>query len=507
MSTYKIDPTHPLANRTIIKRLTGGALGSMTNVQNCAVVDSRFASTGDNVQAFAREALPAEPGTCRVSAVIRVDKSAASGRYAYVGVCTTASPTTSTASAEIGYRAGVGLEIRSQGLAFLSSTLVADADLVDGAEYRVALVYDNEMNPTSATRNRWYGAVQRTDGTTPPMQADATIVDRRWSNSAYAPNSLVARTTLATGSIRDLQYADHMLAASDDEALFRSPYVYMGDGSDSTDRASIWSKGFASPLRFVVWAGGNAQYGGLSSAGGYGTSPHTAYREVFNALANAGYTVLIPNALHEGWGADDHLGKQLELINTIAASAGVTDHRIYYLGYSMGGVSLWRALMGRGGYPKLTAAYVQAGIIDIDANYDVPLYADIQDRWPVRAEIDDPRDYTGAELVARDIRLRWKHSTADINVPKDETYDIMAARYAAESAPPELFESNIVTGISHLQDEYWDPEDIVDFYDRADTAASITGTFYRAESGVWTLSPRSLAVGGAWASIADEVPL
>ena len=496
--TSKINPSHTLANRAVMKRLAAGALGGMTNVSACTVTDSRFASTTAGTQAFAKEALPAVPTSFRITATIKADKTA--GRYSYVGIATPVVGSTSATSqsAEVGHAAGSGILIRSQAVGFINLPLLSESQVVDGAEYRVTLVYDNAISPTTATRGRWYGSVELADGSTPPFTlTDTGINDRRWDPSANQPKTLIARTNSALGTIRDLTYVDHMFGASDDEGLFRA-FPYMGDGSVGSDRCAIYSKGFAAPLRFVVWAGGSSFYGGAQdSAGGRSGAPYEQYRAMFTGLADAGYTVLLPQALHEGWGADDHLAKQLEAIDRIASTTGATDHRIYYLGYSLGGVSAWRALRGRGGYPKVNAAYIISGIASIDAYWGNASYPQLDDRWPVRAEIDDPINFSGADLIATGTRVRSTTSTADVNVTKADNHDVMKAKYAGNP----LFEERLVGGTGHFDPIYWDPADAVAFFDDADAAADNPSKLHRASGGLWLPTPRKRASGASWLPI------
>jgi len=168
-------------------------------------------------------------------------------------------------------------------------------------------------------------------------------------------------------------------------------------------------------------------------------------------------------ALHEGWGADDHLAKQLEALTTIQSEFGA-DARLYYIAYSMGGVSMWRAIRGRAGFPAIRAAYSVAGISRLGAYYNNAMYSQIKTRWPVEANLDEPQSWSAADLIARGTRVRMVTSTGDTNVSKALEHDPMYAKYAGSGLATQL----VHAGIGHFDPLYWDAQDCVDFFEGAD---------------------------------------
>lgn len=471
----KIDPTHPLWTDTVtMNRLTDGALeGMAVGSGTAAVVDGAFASGAAGTLAYVREAFPASNSrTFRVSALIKIDKTA--GRYSRIGFASNSTtPATGAPDAYIGHNAGTGIVVSSNSFVTIGPTLLTDAQLVDGAWYRVTLAYDNVYDRLATDvaqgRARVLGAVEPVDpANTPSPWYPSTQTARHDSvgAGAYVPMALVARTNSALGTIKSLCYTDTLFGANSDDAPINiSPK--MGDGTtDVGDVAYVYSKGKAAPLRIIVTAGGSGTYGGMDFAVGASRAnhPYTAFRQFWRELADLGYTVLHTKALHEGWGADDHLTKQLEALNLLQAE-NYSDARIYYIGYSMGGLSAWRAIMGRAGFPSIRAAYIVAGAAHLDDYYDVPMYSAIQTRWPNRGALDEPINFDPAQLVARGTRVRMVTSTADINVPKTYAHDPMVAKFAAA---PELISELVHAGIDHFDPAYWNAADCVAFFEGAD---------------------------------------
>jgi hypothetical protein len=478
----KIDPAHALANRATKLRLINGALTNITVGSGTAqVVDNAFASGTAGTQVFVHTPFPAaNSATFRVSALIKVDKTA--GRYSRIGFCSnTVSPTTSTPDIYIGHTAGSGIQVNSTNFAIsLSHTVLTEAQCVDGAWYRVSVAYDNRLDQSTADSNvgkaRVTGAAEPVDPANTPANPwyppSANSRHDSVGAGSWTPTALVARTNSALGTIKDLYYIDSMLGATSgagEDPVDNAPildYAKMGTGTDVADLAWIYSKGKSAPLRVIVTAGGSGVYGGVDFALGTGRSghPYDAFRKFWRDLANLGYTVLHSKALHEGWGADDHLTKQLEALNYVKTEFG-TDVRLYYLGYSMGGLSAWRAIMGRAGFPSIRAAYIVAGAAHLDDYYDIPMYSAIQTRWPDREALDEPINFSAAELVARGTRVRMVTSTGDTNVPKSYAHDPMVAKFATA---PELISELVHDGIGHFDPTYWDAQDCVDFFEGAD---------------------------------------
>lgn len=471
----KIDPSHPLAQRTVIKRLTNGALEGMTADTNYIVADSAFASKTAGTVSFLKENLPSFPAgalrTLRMSALIKVDKTP--GRYSAVGFATAINPTSSTADLYIGHTAGSGIRVNSFNFAIsISVTAIDETRLVDGAWYRVSMVWDSVLDqaPTSDTTNT--GRNRVTVAAEPVGDPGGATVVLPWypaNQSAkmamsYTPMSITARTNSALGTVRDLTFVDSALGVAGDNAPIMN-IAKQGAGTNTSDNHWIYSKGKAAPLRVIVTAGGSGVYGGgdFATAVGRTGTPYDTWRSAWRRLADLGYTTLHTTALHEGWGADDHLAKQLEAYNRINAEFG-GNARLYYLGYSMGGLSAWRAIMGKAGYPPIRAAYIVAGAIGLDRYYDTPMYSAIKTRWPDRGALDEPANYLGSDLIARGTRVRLVTSTTDTNVPKVDNHDVMKAKYAGSP----LFSELVHTGIDHFNPTYWNVDDIVAFYEGQD---------------------------------------
>jgi hypothetical protein len=474
----KIDPAHALANRTTSTMLVDGATTGTTLVSgNSAVVDDAMASTIAGTLAMRTKAMPApNDDTLRVSALIKVDKTA--GRYSYVGVATGA--LTSSPDVEVGYLGGTGFRVHSANFAtFGTPTIIAEAKCVDGAWYRVSLTVDNvttkNTTDTSAGKARVSGTIEPVDPANIPAnpwypEVSGARFDAVGAGN-YIPSTLVARTNSALGTIKNVYYIDSALGATSNgtDPVDDAPITMqgrMGDGTDVNDSYYLWSKGKAAPLRIIVTAGGSGVYGGLGGwghANGRTGHPYDAFRQFWRDLADLGYTVLHTQALHEGWGADDHLAKQQEALTTIKNEFGA-DSRLYYLGYSMGGLSAWRAIMGRASFPSIRAAYIVAGATRLENYYDIPMFSQIQTRWPDEEALDSPYDFDGAALIARETRVRCVTSTGDTNVPKVDNHDVMKAKYGASG----LFSELVHDGIGHFDPTYWDAQDCVDFFEGAD---------------------------------------
>lgn len=474
----KIDPAHAQANRTTTTMLVDGATAGTTLVSgNSAVVEQAFASTVGGTLAMRSKALPAaNDDTLRASALIKVDK--ASGKYSYIGVATAA--LTSSPDVEVGYLAGTGFRIHSANFTtFGTPTILAESKCVDGAWYRVSLVVDNvtskNTTDTSAGKARVSGTIEPVDPANIPANPwYPEVSGARFDavgTGAYVPSTLIARTNSALGTIKNVYYIDSALGATSNgtDPVDDAPITMqgrMGAGTDVNDSYYLWSKGKSAPLRIIVTAGGSGVYGGLGGwghANGRTGHPYDAFRQFWRDLADLGYTVLHTQALHEGWGADDHLVKQQEALTTIKNEFG-SDSRLYYLGYSMGGLSAWRAIMGRAGFPAIRAAYIVAGATQLEQYYDIPMYSAIQTRWPDEEALDAPYDFDGAALIARNTRVRCVTSTGDTNVPKIDNHDVMKAKYGSSG----LFSELVHVGIDHFNPVYWDAQDCVDFFEGAD---------------------------------------
>lgn len=465
----KVDSSHALVTgTTTMTRLTGGALEGMT-ASDATAVDGAYASTTPGTVAFAKETIPAtSPTTVRITALIRADKT--SGRKSSVGFSTVAagSATATSTSAEIGHWAGQGIKFDAPHLGWtgVGATLIPEAAVVDGAWYRVTLTWDAAITKDAATAARVNGMVEMADGSALPVSVHPTnIVTLRASAATHKPLTLVAKTNSPNGTVKDLTYVDPMLGVADDDGpVYLNPY--MGAGGDLNDRTVIYSKGKVAPARVIITAGGSGVWGGSAdwgSTAGRNGAQYDGIRAMWRGLSDLGYTVVHPQALHEGWGADDHLTKQLESLDAIKAEFG-TDVRLYYLAYSMGGVSAWRAIMGRAGYPSIRAAYIVAGIAQLDMYYDNPSFSQIQTRWPVRADLDEPMNYDAAELLARGTHVRLVTSTSDANVAKAAHHDLMKAKYG--SSP--LFSEVVHSGVLHFDAAYWDFADAAAFFESVD---------------------------------------
>jgi hypothetical protein len=476
----KIDPAHALANRTTMTMLVNGdPTGTTLTSGTSQVVDSAYASTVAGTMVMRTKALPASNDrTLRVSAIIKVDKTA--GRYSRVGIAIGA--LTSSADAYIGYNAGTGFQIASVNFAtFGTPTILAEAKCVDGAWYRVSLVWDNittkDTTDTGTGKARLSAAVEPVDVLNNPAvpwypDVSGARLDSVGAGGRVPITHVYARTNSALGTIKDVYYIDTALGATSNgtDPVDNAPLTMqgrMGDGTSSTDLYYLYSKGKAAPLRVIITSGGSGVFGGIGGfahANGRTGHPYDAFRKFWRDLADLGYTVLHTEAEHEGWGNDSHLAKQLEALTTIQNEWGV-DARIYYLGYSMGGSSMWRAIMGRNGFPSIRAAYGIAPISNIDMYWGHASFPQCDDKWPVRAEIDDPYEFDAATLVARNTRIRLVTSDADTNVDKATHHDPMVAKFASE---PDLISELVYTGIGHFDPEYWDAQDCVDFFEGAD---------------------------------------
>lgn len=467
----KIDPAHMLANRATMKHLELGALQGMTEVGvNYRVVDNAFASVAHGSLAMAYKALPAtSPKTLRISALIKIDKT--SGRYSRVGyIPNSASPNTATPDVWIGHSAGSGIQVNGQfgGTISLPYEVLPEAKCVDGAWYRVTLMWDSILHQDPAVGNpgpnRLLGAIEPVDPANKPAAPWHVMTDAgAKTGPTYIPQLLKAVTNSPLGTIRDLAYVDSLYGINGDNAPIYTSLIETTTPANS--RMWTWSKAKTAPLRIIITAGGSGLYGGGAWANGlgYNTEPYEQWRTTWRRLADLGYTVLHTTALHEGWGANDHLLAQQHALNLIQAQFG-GDARLYYLGYSMGGLSAWRALMGKAGYPSIRAAYIVAGAIGLDRYYDVGSYSQIKTRWPDRAQLDAPENFSGADLVARGTRVRLVTSTGDTNIPKAANHDVMKAKYAGSP----LFSELVHTGINHFDPLYWDANDMATFFETDD---------------------------------------
>ncbi len=475
----KIDPAHNLANRATMKRLVNGDLTGITVVSGAAVVvDNAYASSTAGTLAFARTAFPATNlRTFRVSGLLKVDKTA--GRYSSVGFSN--GPLTTAPGGAIGHIAGQGISFVSlnSGLGAGGGNLISEAACVDGAWYRVSIIFDNITSTGAADDNTgkarvWASAEPVDPANTPANPWYPNTGGARYDTvgaGGYIPSTLIARTNSPLGTIRDLYYIDSALGATSNgtDPVDNAPIVMggrMGAGTSASDLYYLWSKGKTAPLRVIITAGGSGTYGGMDFGHGFGRTghPYDAFRKTWRDLADLGYTVLHTDALDEGWGADDHLTKQLEALNTLKSEFGV-DVRLYYLGYSMGGVSAWRAIRGRAGFPSIRAAYIVAGIAQLDMYYDIALYSAIKTRWPIRANLDEPHLWPAQDLIDRGTRVRQITSTGDTSVLKTQHHDLMKAKYASA---PELYSEIIHAGINHFDPAYWNAQDVVDFFEGAD---------------------------------------
>lgn len=472
----KIDPEHPLVTEVAtMQRLTNGALEGMVTVTGTpTVVDDAFASSAAGTQVLVSEPLPAtSPTSLRVSALIKVDKT--SGRYSRVGFASnTATPGAFSPDIFVGHTAGSGIVVGStagamNGVAYAS---IPEAKLVDGAWYRVSLTWTTTFNDPAGINNL---AGNRVMGASEPVDPANTPTDPWYPPFAstrhpatYTPMALIARTNSPNGTIKDLRYVDTLLGYNADNApVLIHAFDDTSGGSNTNDPVYGFSKAKAAPLRIIVAAGGTGIYGGVNDfavGNGRAGHPHDAFRKFWRDLAELGYTVLHANALHEGWGADDHLQKQIDFVNMLQAESN-NDARIYYLGYSLGGLSAWRAIMGRAGFPPIRAAYIIAGAAHLDDYYDQPMFTQIQTRWPDRQALDEPINFDPAQLVARGTRVRMVTSTGDTNIPKAYAHDPMVAKFASA---PELISELVHSNIAHFDPTYWNALDCVNFFEGAD---------------------------------------
>jgi len=482
----KIDPLDDMANLTTLTMLVDGdPTGTTLTTGTSQIVDGAYASTAAGTQAMRTKALAASNDrTFRVSALIKVDKTAT--RYSRVGFATGA--LTSSPDIYIGHVAGTGFFLASANFTSGGTEIIlAEAKCVDGAWYRVSVTYDNitskDTSDTNTGKARCFAAVEPVNEANLPAVPwypgiTGARLDSVGAGARVPITHIYARTNSTLGTIKNVYYINSALGATSNgtvnggDPVDNAPIqmsARMGAGTDATDLYYLWSKGKAAPLRVIITAGGSGVYGGMDFAHGNGRTghPYDAFRTFWRDLADLGYTVLHTKALHEGWGADDHLTKQLEALNTIATEFGV-DVRLYYLGYSMGGVSAWRAIRGRASFPSIRAAYIIAGIAQLDMYYDIPMYSAIQTRWPIRANLDEPHTWPAADLIARNTRVRLVTSTGDTNVAKADHHDLMKAKYMSTPEGADLFSELVHTGIGHFDPAYWDAQDCVDFFEGAD---------------------------------------
>jgi len=492
----KFNPQHALASVPMTQRLVDGlTVGTRVVTGTPQIVSSRFASSSAGTECMAAWAPPvyAASSALKISGKIKVDKTA--GRSSFIGLSTATEGaiTTTSNTAEIGHLAGTGFVLRSTGAQFTQVGLCAEAGLTDGDEYLVTLCYTGTQFSDAAGSGtgdgRWCGWMTKVDGTQAPYTAgDSVPADRVW---VAATVTALARTNSALGTIRDVIFAPNMFAVNPGFGQLRS-FPYYGTAGE---RMGIWTKGLSTPIRLVVFIGGTTSYGGYANLMGYpiAGSPRDDYRSTIHDLVEAGYTVITPNALHEGWGADDAQASVVEAVDDFVAAAGVTDHRIFYLSYSMGGTAAWRALHGANGHPRVVAAYFIASVADLN-DFSGNIY--FQDHWGTDpAGWDNPVDWTKESLLLGGTRTRHTTGTSDVTVPTAGHTDVMSAIYDGHP----MFEANPVSGADHYSALLWDGPDVVAFYDDADANwVQYLGNYFHLEAGNWVQLPQKRVVGGAW---------
>lgn len=423
------------------------AAGGMTGDANASFTAAGLASLTDGTVAYAWQTLPASKTSFRVSTIVRTPAGGAT-RQAGVGVATSTDLTTFVS---VGIKSLQTYVTRSGGADdAVGPALTADTEYVLSLTYDEVVGRSDELGVLTATVATLAGV----------LVSNYTINTFQAQPGAYPV--LYAYTDQATGSVRDIVLDEHVLSKSRTSRQFR---LQSHSHLDVTQLNLL--RGSVVAPRLVFLMGGTGNYNGPVGFGeaagsGWATAARTAVLSTWSQLGDAGFLVSAPQAYGESWGSDRALAEYVGVYNDLTSVLGVAP-TVYVIGYSMGGPTAWRAIIGRAGFPIVEAAVIVAGITDY-MNWSRTSFPLLASEWPDPALYDSPIDMDLEAIVGRGTRVLMVTSTGDTNVPKATEHDPMFTKLQATSQPTLFTEYVYASGI-HFDSMYWDGQQFLSVLD------------------------------------------
>jgi len=296
---------------------------------NATVVAGRFASTASGTLADAIMPLYGPIRSCRWSFVVKADKTGVALARSTVGFTVGTEPgALPTPAGATGYAVGVGY-IQGTGICWQldnlggATVLVADASLVDQAEYVIEAGFDYDLSNGSASG---FGAYMYAN-----VRTLAGVLVVSGSKQAYPTlfmSNLLLRTSSSAGNIRAVAFKAHAAGRLLRNRPFISTPIFYNDANVQAVIARFPAVPLR-PYRVAVWCHGSGQSPFFSGAAGSVENP------LVEALERAGFITVIHNFHGNVWGADIAHSDLLTLYNNIVARYG-PDTQFFLIGESMG---------------------------------------------------------------------------------------------------------------------------------------------------------------------------
>ncbi|HEX9153752.1 MAG TPA: hypothetical protein VF809_02950, partial [Candidatus Saccharimonadales bacterium] len=374
----------------------------------------------------------------RASFRVKATKSTASSRST-VGFTVSSPgvlPTAGNFTFTVGYLAGTGLAFVRDNVG-ASTTLLADASIVDGTEYDISIWTDKSITGLVATTGAFTVRIRDTSGT----DVAANLLSFNLTN--FPINNVLVRTNVAAGAITNLQIANHPIAEVGVPSMGEIVYAA---GSES-----FYMHTPANPNGKLIMA--LHGHGGTPTETGW-TS--LTYRPSWLAAIAEGFSVVVPRMGGDLWGNDTALNYIVSLYSLLTTLYDF-DPGIYLWGNSMGGGAA-ATLIAKRPIP-IRAAYLAQPAVNYEAISLIPAFSTINTAYPIAAERDDndPLKQTGSSYAG--VPMLITSSTSDTSIAKTTNADLLATL-----ASPHTNVVRIAATGNHNDPSHFRAYDMVNFF-------------------------------------------
>lgn len=382
----------------------------------------------------------------RASFRVKVTKATV-GSKSYVGFTTTEpgvlpSPTTYTYG--VGYLQGTGLVIIKENVG-AATVILADASLVDGAEYDVSLHLDYTLQKRQGSSTTGLMAARVTkvsDGS----DVAGTPPGINYTFQFYLPKNVLVRTNVAAGAITNLKIALHPEADVDKPSALAPLYTPLRTSDTAFLHVPAKSNG-----KLVIACHG---HGGGAIESGWNSA---LYRPTWDALVAAGFTVAVPDLGGDLWG-NDFVQQLLADLHAALVDLYDLDRECYLWGNSMGGGASLTAIAKK--TVPVRAAYLAQPAVDLSALWANPSYATLPTAYGNSvAERDDNSPLVQPASAYAGVPMLFVASAADTAVPKAAHTDALRTKLGS-TVPNYLI---VATG-NHNDQSMFRAQDTLNFF-------------------------------------------
>lgn len=356
----------------------------------------------------------------RASFKVKATKSTA-GSKAVVGFTNSAInslPTgTAPGSAAVfaaGYLQGSGIVIVRENVG-TPVVVVADASLVDGAEYLVNVWSDQTLNTKGGSTTGILSVrVQDSAG------AEVAKGSTTFTLSFYFANNAVIRTNVAAGALSDVRITLHPLGG-------------VGVPSAGTFAAAVGPSGISPFVRIPANPNGAL----ILALHGHGSNPtdlawtQTAYTATWLALEKAGFTIAFVNTGVSSWGNDDAMATIVNVYNQMVNEYDIDPERVFLYGTSMGAGASATAIAKR--LIPVKAAYLAQPAVNFEWVAAQPSFSTILSAYASTAARDknDPMKQPAAAYAG--VPLLITASAGDTAVNKTQNADAFVTKVSGST--------------------------------------------------------------------------